>query len=274
MVYCIVVLLKRFFAKKRDFGLPIISIGNIIIGGSGKTPLTIALCKGRSDVAIILRGYNRDSKGMIVVSDRGSIKCKVSVSGDEAMVFATSLPNAIVIVSEDREIAISKAKHMGAKEIYLDDGFSKAFIKKFDILIRPQKQPTNIFCIPSGGYREPKFMYSICDFVACEEVDFCKKVSIQNSSENMILITAISKPQRLDKYIPNIPKYYFADHHNYSKDEVQKIVDKHNATSILTTTKDYVKLKELGFECSILDLEIEVTKSMREKIENYIKGYK
>jgi tetraacyldisaccharide 4'-kinase len=72
------------------------------------------------------------------------------------MLLANSLKNATVIVSEDRVKAILKAKELGCKIIFLDDGFSKYQIAKFNILLKPKDEPTNNFCIPSGGYREPK----------------------------------------------------------------------------------------------------------------------
>ena len=130
----LIIALKRASSKPIDFGIPIVSIGNIIIGGSGKTPLTIELAKKYEDVAIVLRGYGRESRGLYIVSNRGKIEQGVRVSGDEAMLLANSLPKATVIVSEDRKKAILKAKELGCKIVFLDDGFSKYDINKFDIL--------------------------------------------------------------------------------------------------------------------------------------------
>jgi len=135
-LYCFVVISKRLFAKKIDFKVPIISIGNLTVGGSGKTPLTIELAKEYENCAIVLRGYGRTSKGLVVVSKEKNILCDVSQSGDEAMLYAKSLPNATVIVSEDRTKAIELAKSFTCQPIFLDDGFSKSYIKKFDILIK------------------------------------------------------------------------------------------------------------------------------------------
>jgi tetraacyldisaccharide 4'-kinase len=274
LIYCIVVLSKRIFAKKVSYDIPIISIGNLIVGGSGKTPIAIELAKDMQDIAIILRGYKRDSKGLVIVSNRGDILVDTSTSGDEAMLFATSLSNATVIVSEDRVKAIHKAKEMGIKAIFLDDGFSKSSIKKLDILIKPHKQPTNIFCLPSGGYREPRFLYSIADIVLHEKIDFSRDAKIKEPTEDMILITAISKPERLNEYIPkDIPKYHYPDHYSFSQDEIKELVNKHSATSVIVTTKDYVKIKDFDINYSILELNISIDKKIREKINNYIKNY-
>ena len=109
-IYMLIILIKRAMAKPIDFGIPIISVGNIIVGGSGKTPVTINLASKYENVCIILRGYGRASKGLQIVSLNGDIKVDVTVSGDEAMLLAKSLKKATIIVSENRIEAILKAK--------------------------------------------------------------------------------------------------------------------------------------------------------------------
>ena len=129
-IYMLIILTKRAMSKEIEFGIPIISVGNIIVGGSGKTPVTIKLASKYENACIILRGYGRASKGLYVVSLNGKILEDVKTSGDEAMLLANSLPKATIIVSENRIKAILKAKELGCKIIFLDDGFSKSFIQK------------------------------------------------------------------------------------------------------------------------------------------------
>ena len=117
LIYCMVVFVKNSLSKPKDFGIPIISIGNLIVGGSGKTPLTIALAKDKKEVCVILRGYGRKSSGLVVVSEYGEIKCDLDSSGDEAMMLAKALPKASIIVSEDRKAAIKRAKEMGEERL-------------------------------------------------------------------------------------------------------------------------------------------------------------
>ncbi|MDQ7047067.1 MAG: tetraacyldisaccharide 4'-kinase [Sulfurovum sp.] len=102
LLYGIGMFLRRVFATKRSFGLPIVSVGNLMVGGSGKTPFVIALASRFEGVTIISRGYGRLSQGLIEVSRRGKILVNVEQSGDEAMLMAESLPHCSVIVSEDR----------------------------------------------------------------------------------------------------------------------------------------------------------------------------
>jgi tetraacyldisaccharide 4'-kinase len=192
ILYCIVVAYKRISAHPIDFDINIISIGNLIVGGSGKTPVTIALAKEKEDAFVILRGYGRTSKGMIVVSQKGKILVDSEQSGDEAMVLARSLPNGSVIVAENRIEGILKAKELGAKIIFLDDGYRHHNIKKFDILIRPNEEPTNLFCLPSGGYRETKMMYAFVPVVLRDGEDFKRIVTLKKMGRFWKLCQKIS----------------------------------------------------------------------------------
>ena len=134
-LYCFVMQIRFYLQKEEDFNIPIVSVGNLNVGGNGKTPLVTSLASNYDKSAIILRGYGRKSRGLYVVNDGVKILCDVDTSGDEARIYADKLPSCIVIVSEDRKKAILKAKEMGAKMIFLDDAYSKHNIKKLDLLI-------------------------------------------------------------------------------------------------------------------------------------------
>jgi len=252
-----------------------------LVGGTGKTPVTIALSKEYDEVAIVLRGYGRSSKGLFVVSQNGKILEDVNTSGDEAMLLANSLPNATVIVSEDRIKAIIKAKELGCKIVFLDDGYGKHEIYKYDLILRPKKEPTNIFCLPSGGYRDTKMMYSFADCVLKEDVDFKREVSIKNSDnekidllpQNTLLLTAISKPNRLLEYLPkSIKMISFPDHYTFTQEDIDDLEKKYSGFSVVTTAKDMVKLQqlELPFPLYLMDLEVCVVKKIKEKVDKYI----
>ncbi len=277
----LIIAFKRAKSTPIDFKIPIISIGNIIVGGSGKTPLTIKLAKNYEDVAVILRGYGRKSRGLFVVSKNGKILTDINTSGDEAMLLAKSLPKATIIVSEDRKKAILKAKELNSKLIFLDDGFSKYDIKKFDILIRPNIEPTNLLCLPSGGYREPKMAYSFANLELQEDVDFKRIVTIYKDEtkvdilpQKLILLTAISKPKRVLEFLPkNTKMVAFEDHHNFTENEINDIKLKYKDYSFITTEKDYVKLQNFVFDniyLAKLDLEI-ISKDKLSLINKYIK---
>ena len=251
----------RFKTKEaQDFGIDIVSVGNLTVGGSGKTPLVTALAKDKKDVAIILRGYGRDSEGLHIVKDRENILCDVNISGDEAMIYARKLPTAIIIVSEDRKIAITKAKEMGVKLIYLDDAYSKHDILKRDILIDVKTK--NNRCLPSGAFRER--LWSGKEVTILEDgVDFTRETFLLNATQKMSLVTAIARPERLDEFLPEVvSKNYFADHHSFTKKELEAILEHDKSDSLLVTYKDFVKVESFGLPLSLLDLEIQLHRTL------------
>lgn len=276
----IIISFKRISSTPKSFGIPIISIGNLIVGGSGKTPITIALAKNRENVAVVLRGYGRESKGLYVISNKGKILENITISGDEAMLLAKALPNASVIVSEDREKAILKAIELGSKIVFLDDGFSKYKIAKFDILLRPKKEPTNIFCLPSGGYREPKMMYSTAQMVLKEGIDFKRVIKFKKDGnelkslpEKIVILTAISKANRLLEFVPKgCELVSFPDHYNFTKLDIEVMEKTYKEYMILTTTKDLVKLEKFNIKnLTLMDLEISFDKNLDfSLLDNYI----
>ena len=268
-IYCLGMYIRFITKVEEDFDVKIISIGNLSVGGSGKTPLTSALAQNYENVAIILRGYGRESKGLFVVKDSTGILCDVKISGDEAMIYAHKVPSAIVIVSEDRKKGILKAKEMGSKIIFLDDAYSKHDIKKLDILI--DVNTTNNSCLPSGAFRER--LWSKKEAVVLEDgVDFKRVVELKDKYDKMSLITAIARPQRLDEFLPLvISKNYFEDHHSFSKDEFEAVLKQDGSDSILVTYKDFVKVESFGLPLSLLDLHVEVQPEVFKIIDNYIR---
>jgi len=281
-IYMLIILIKRTFARELDFGIPVISIGNIIVGGSGKTPIAIKLANSYENSCVILRGYGRASKGLYIISNRGKILEDIIISGDEAMLLSKSLPNSTVIVSENRVEAILKAKELGCKIVFLDDGFSKYHIKKFNILLRPKKEPTNFYCLPSGGYREPKGLYAYADLELKEGRDFNRIISIKKDDKEVILsgktvvLTAISKPKRLLEFLSKDTELLaYPDHHNFLFEEIKEIKEKYKEYNILTTGKDLVKLKSFDIEnLYLMDLDIKINENvdftlMKAYIRNY-----
>ncbi len=283
IIYCVITAYGRISKKAIEFGLPVISIGNLLIGGTGKTPVIIELAKRYKNSAVVLRGYGRESKGLYVISDGNTLLEKdILMSGDEAHLLANSLPESIIIVSENRTEGILKAKELGAELVFLDDGYRHHEIKKFDILLRPKDEPTNIFCLPSGGYRDTKMMYSFANTVLKEEKDFKREVSLYLGEEkvetlpkNCVLFTAISKANRLLEYLPNnIPTIIYEDHHMFSQEDIDELYKKYPNCSIVTTEKDYVKLKQFELkDLYLMKLDIKIEEGSLEFMKKYINSY-
>ena len=275
LIWGVTMALRRMFAVKKDFGLPVVSIGNLIVGGTGKTPFIIELASQFDGVFVISRGYGRQSRGLIQVSRNGKIKVSVKESGDEAMLIAESLPKASVIVSENRKEGIVYAKEKGAKVIFLDDGFNQVVIQKFDIILEPP-HITNYLPLPAGPFREWWFYSQKADLIVKENMDFKRYVTYENLTSRMILTTAISNPGRLDGFLPQgvINKYYFEDHAYFDEEKLSLLLDKNNATSLLVTEKDAVKMNGFKLHISKIKLKLELQKSIITKVDSYIKGYK
>jgi len=273
--YALVMLLRRCLTFKKAYSIPIISIGNLTVGGSGKTPFVIALAKQYNNAVIISRGYGRQSKGLVEISKNGKILTDVFTSGDEPMLMAKSLKKASVIVSENREIAIEKAIKEGAEVIFLDDGFNRVNIKKYEILLFPLSIK-NYMPFPSGPFRECFCMKSFADLSLVEDRDFKRIVEILNPTKKMLLVTAISNPERLNSYLPSniVEKVYLEDHAYFNEEKLREKMLKIGATSLLITQKDEVKMQGFKLPLSVMQLELEIKSEVLEKINRYIENEK
>ena len=271
IVYGMLMGLRRILTAKQHFSIPIISVGNLQVGGSGKTPFVIDLASRYEGVTIISRGYGRQTHGRIEVSSHGTILTSVQASGDEAMLMASSLPNASVIVCEDRLMAIEVAMREGAKIIILDDGFNRVEIEKFEILLEPACMP-NTLAFPAGGLREFYMTRHYADVIAKEEQDFKREVEVLNPTERMLLVTAISNPKRLEAFLPKgiVAKVYYEDHAYFEISKLEVLLEIHKATSILCTSKDRVKLDAFKLPISEMKLELQINEEIFTQVDTYI----
>ena len=167
ILYRIIIQVRYFLYKngikeKLIFKTPVISVGNITTGGTGKTPMVhfIAneLKQKYSKIAIISRGYGRNSKGFILVHDGESLISNPNIAGDEPYLLASGLKNCIVAVDENRGNAIKKIEEKYSPDIFiLDDGFQQLGIK-IDVnivLINGNKPFSELSLLPVGFGREP-----------------------------------------------------------------------------------------------------------------------
>lgn len=275
LVYAFIMLFRRLFTLKKSYAVPIISIGNLTVGGSGKTPFVIALASRYANATIISRGYGRHSKGLVEVSRDGAILTDVFHAGDEPMLMAISLKDGSVMVSENRELAIDLAIKQGAKVLFLDDGFNRISIKKFEILLFPKKIK-NYFTFPAGPFRELFFSKIFADLNLCEDQDFKRVVTILEPTEKMLLVTAISNPERLEPFLPKgiVGKLYLEDHAYFDESLLRERMLQSGATSLLVTQKDEVKMQTFKLPLSVMQLELQIQNKILEKIDQYIGEYR
>jgi tetraacyldisaccharide 4'-kinase len=151
------------FAARTGATVPVVSIGNVTVGGTGKSPVVIDLADRLSSqglsVAILSRGYGRRSKAKTVVVSTGSgPQVSVEQSGDEPYMMARAVPAAIVIVGSKRSTSAKLAvEQYGAQIILLDDGFQHVQLRRdIDIVLFDYNDDLDsMTLLPRGRLREP-----------------------------------------------------------------------------------------------------------------------
>lgn len=154
----------RFHGQKRAkaayyAGVPVIGVGNIVMGGSGKTPLTMALAQHYANqglqVAIVLKGYKGTESRLPLQVRPEHTATQV---GDEAFMLAQSLPRHVQVwVGQHRPSVVRRAEQAGARLILLDDAFQRRDVaRQANILVLHGPHPFgNSLCLPAGPLREP-----------------------------------------------------------------------------------------------------------------------
>lgn len=146
-----------------SFSVPVISVGNLTMGGSGKTPVVIFLAqlllKNNIRPAIISRGYGGKAKNEVnIVSDGKSLLLDSTEAGDEPRLIAETVPQAVVLTGKKRKHPCSYAtKHFACDVIILDDGFQHLSVKRdLDlVLFNEATLQQNYHVLPGGVLREP-----------------------------------------------------------------------------------------------------------------------
>ena len=169
VIYGIVVMLRNKLydwavLKSTRFDIPVICVGNLVVGGSGKSPVTeylVHLLAGYK-IAILSRGYGRETKGFLYADQYSTAKS----IGDEPLQFYHKFPHITVVVCEDRVkgITILKENH---DLIILDDAYQHRRLRPgFNILLFEfQKLLTPQFLLPAGNLREPFLGYQRADIL-------------------------------------------------------------------------------------------------------------
>ncbi|MBF8300592.1 MAG: Tetraacyldisaccharide 4'-kinase [Acidobacteria bacterium] len=146
----------------RQLRQPVISVGNLVVGGSGKTPVVAALARllvsAGERPAILTRGYGRvrAADGVVVVSDGREVLVPTPQSGDEPQMLARALPGVPVLVSPDRYLAGCLAERtFGCSVHLLDDGFQHVQLARDVNLLVMSNVDLDERLLPSGRLREP-----------------------------------------------------------------------------------------------------------------------
>ncbi len=192
-LYELVIRLRLAFFRAKIFqtkflATPVISIGNITVGGTGKTPCTAYIANFLQQrelrVAILSRGYKRTTTGIVEVSDGKNILCEAHQAGDEPYLLAQKCPSVSVIVNADRYAA---GKWLAAKNkvdvFLLDDGYQHIQLgRNLNLLLLDATEPQeNYELLPAGKLREPLFAIKRADAVILTRSDQAKSLEALQS---------------------------------------------------------------------------------------------
>ncbi|MEM1219270.1 MAG: tetraacyldisaccharide 4'-kinase [Bacteroidota bacterium] len=173
LLYGLSISLRNFFysngvLKEIEFNLPVISVGNLSVGGAGKTPhieYLIRLLQDHLEVATLSRGYKRKTKGYL----EAQVNHTANAVGDEPLQFKRKYPNITVTVSESRSFGIPEIvkRHPDTQVILLDDAFQHRAVKPgLNILLTEYGQPfTEDYLLPAGRLREWRSAYKRADAI-------------------------------------------------------------------------------------------------------------
>ena len=262
---------KNIFLKTKKISIPVICVGNIYIGGTGKTPLSIEIVR-------ILKKFN-----LAPVLIKKFYKDQI----DEINLINSK--NIEIIKNSSRYIALKEAEERGFKSIVLDDGFQDHSIyKDLSILCFNEKQLIgNGFTIPAGPLREPLSALRRSKIILIngkKNEDFENKIKsinneinifyskyiAQNShkflNENILAFAGIGNPENFfdllkENNINVEKKISFPDHYNYSKKELDKLlkISKENNLKLLTTEKDFFRIKHFNtIDIDYLTIKLEI----------------
>jgi tetraacyldisaccharide 4'-kinase len=269
-------LYDRGLFKSRRLGWPVVSVGNIRAGGTGKTPFTIALGKSLQEKGIafdiLTRGYGRDKESQIALVDPSGSPAQF---GDEPLLLSQKL-GVPVIVGADRyaagifaEKSFSELKPAhGTKWIHLlDDGFQhRKLYRDFDIVLVSATDAADKL-LPAGRLREP--LSSLQRANAVVLVEDAKADGLPLDGKNMwhvkrtltltglpsrpIAFCGIARPENFFADLRNAginlaATYAFRDHHAYTESDITHLLSlrqKYNANGFVTTEKDLINLQRV-----------------------------
>ena len=271
--------------KSYSFDLPVIVVGNLSVGGTGKTPqieYLIRLLSDKYKIATLSRGYKRQSAGFVLAQAGTNAK----ILGDEPFQFFQKFPSIQVAVDADRKNGIEQLLSLPEKPevILLDDAFQHRKVKAglYILLTSYGDLYSDDFMLPTGNLRESRSGAKRADVIIVTKCPFNLSLDEQNKinkrlkvtpnqelyftfiayeefiyGENRkinvneiqvaakVLVAGIAKPEPFFAYLQdtNDVCLSFPDHHNFTDKDILEIKNVAQNNIIITTEKDYVRLK-------------------------------
>lgn len=289
-------LFDKGILKSHAFDVPVIVVGNLSVGGTGKTPqieYLIRLLSPNYKLATLSRGYKRKSTGFILADANATAE----LLGDEPFQIHQKFPQIQVAVDADRKNGIEQLLALKVKPdvILLDDAFQHRKVKAgFYILLSAYNDLyCNDFMLPTGNLRESRSGAKRADMLIITKcpknlsenaqqeiknkigletpvyfsyIDYDDLVYNQSESKKVsqikemdkLVIAGIAKPEPFFEYleVSKEDRMVFPDHHFFTEKDMQRIEDNAKNKMIITTEKDYVRLANRNLKAPIYYLPI------------------
>ncbi|MGA9529192.1 MAG: tetraacyldisaccharide 4'-kinase [Terriglobales bacterium] len=246
---------------------PVVSVGNLSVGGAGKTPFVIALgemLKARGiRFDVLSRGYGRKTRGALVVEANGG----ATDFGDEPLLITRRL-DVPVVVGESRYAAGQLAEAKFASQVHiLDDGFQhRSLARDFDIVLVSDRDFEDRL-LPSGRLREPLASLARAHAIVLPSESAAahpalqgkliwrvkREIVIANAPASPVVFCGIAHPEQFFAQvraagIQPVAEIAFRDHHRYNQRDIEKLLaasTQRSAGGFLTTEKDAVNFGQL-----------------------------
>lgn len=318
LIYALVVYIRNYLYDiglfgSKTFKTPTICIGNLSVGGTGKTPMAeflITLLKDSQKVALLSRGYRRQSKGFLL-ADKTST---VANLGDEPYQIFSKFPDIQVAVDTDRENGIRILQEQFSPDvILLDDAFQHRKVTYGTSILLTAYG--SLYCddryLPTGNLRDSKREAKRADFIV---VTKCTPTLPQKEQKRIIdklrpephqqilfsslaydtmvkgtkntlpleffkdkrltLVTGIANPEPLVTYLKEggfvFEHLRFKDHHAFTEKEIRLLRQKQH---LITTEKDYVRLAEKVENIYYLPVKHQFLNDGRKILEDYLENF-
>ncbi|MDF1565636.1 MAG: tetraacyldisaccharide 4'-kinase [Deltaproteobacteria bacterium] len=181
--------------------IPVVSVGNLIVGGAGKTPVVIELARRLRDagerVAVLTRGYGAEREDARLVADAEGIHLPAREAGDEPLLIARRCEGVIVLAGPDRAaLAERAAKEHGATLALLDDGMQhRRLHRDLEIVVIDASSPLgNGRALPGGPLREPVTALSRANLVWLSRTDELGQRPLTTEAELQTLLSRLGLP--------------------------------------------------------------------------------
>ena len=263
-------------SRRERLSRPVISIGNLRAGGSGKTPAVGHIAKLLLQLghkpAILTRGYARrvHTPGVTIVSDGMSVLETIDTSGDEPLMLARALAGVPVLVNADRHASgLLAESRFGTTVHLLDDGFQHLKLERDIDLLLASEEDLSDRVLPAGHLRERLDSAAAADAVIVpaerdDAVEYVRRALGVNTAFRMsrsitrpatsgrvFAIAGIARPERFFSDLRAAGwavagTMAFSDHHDYGRADVERIAAAARAAgvdTVVTTEKDAVRLE-------------------------------